>query len=122
VSVAGAGPGLGLAVAKRFGEAGYRLALLARRADAVCQVASELAMEGMEGMETRGFAADAGDEASFRRQFHQMDGSLGPTEMLVYNAFAFHQASPTELQPSDLISRWLLAALAPIDTGRYPGA
>jgi NADP-dependent 3-hydroxy acid dehydrogenase YdfG len=71
-TVVGAGPGLGLAVAKRFGEAGYRLALLARRADAVYKIANELATDGMEA---GGFAADAGDEASLRRQFQQIDAS-----------------------------------------------
>jgi len=89
-----------MAVARRFGSAGYRLALVARNADAVSRSASELGSAGIEG---RGFSGDAGDELSLRKAFDDIHASLGPTEVLVYNAFAFHQANPSVLQPSQLV-------------------
>lgn len=97
----GTGPGVSMAVARRFGSAGHRLALVARNADAVSRFASEL---GKAGIEARGFAGDASNEASLRKAFNNIQASLGPTEVLVYNAFAFHQANPSELPPSQLVA------------------
>ena len=54
--VVGIGPGIGLAVARRFGAAGYRLALVARRSEAVASFAKELETAGIEA---RGFVGDA---------------------------------------------------------------
>jgi short-subunit dehydrogenase len=99
-TLVGAGPGVSMAVARRFGSAGYRLALVARNADAVSRFASELESAGIEG---RGFSGDAGDELSLRKAFDDIHASLGPTEVLVYNAFAFHPANPSVLQPSQLV-------------------
>jgi len=104
-TVVGAGPGVSMAVARRFGSAGHRLALVARKADAVSGLASEL---GTAGIEARGFAADASHEASLRKAFDDIHASFGPTEVLVYNAFAFHQASPSELSPAKLVDDFLV--------------
>jgi short-subunit dehydrogenase len=91
-TVIGTGPGISMAVAKGFGSSGYRLALVARKADSVLKFASELATAGVEA---RGFAGDASSEDSLRKTFHEIHQSLGPTEVLVYNAFGFHQADPS---------------------------
>lgn len=100
-TVVGAGPGVGMAVARRFGAAGHCLALVARSANAVSRSASELEAAGMEA---RGFAGDASNETSLRKAFTDIHASLGPTVVLVYNAFALHQANPLELPPSQLIT------------------
>jgi NAD(P)-dependent dehydrogenase (short-subunit alcohol dehydrogenase family) len=100
-TVVGVGPGVSMAVARRFGSAGHRVSLVARNADAVSRFASEL---GMAGIEARGFSGDASHEASLRTAFDDIHASLGPTEVLVYNAFAFHQANPSELPPSQLVA------------------
>jgi NAD(P)-dependent dehydrogenase (short-subunit alcohol dehydrogenase family) len=55
-------------------------------------------------MEARGFAGDASNETSLQKAFNDIHASLGPTEVLVYNAFAFHQANPLELPPSQLVT------------------
>ena len=99
-TLVGVGPGVSMAVARRFGSAGYRVALVARNANAVSRFASELESAGIEG---HGFPGDAGDELSLRKAFDDIHASVGPTEVLVYNAFAFHQANPSELRPSQLI-------------------
>ena len=39
-----------------------------------------------------------------RKAFDDIHASLGPTEVLVYNAFVFHQAKPSELTPSQLLA------------------
>jgi short-subunit dehydrogenase len=99
-TVVGAGPGVSTAVASRFGSAGYKVALVARNADAVSRFASELCSEGIE---TRGFSGDAGDELSLRKVFDDIHATVGPTEVLVYNAFSFHSASACVLSPSQLV-------------------
>jgi NAD(P)-dependent dehydrogenase (short-subunit alcohol dehydrogenase family) len=99
-TVVGVGPGVSMAVARRFGLAGHRLALVARNAEAVSKFARELEATGIEA---HGFTGDASDETSLRRAFEDIHASLGTTEVLVYNAFAFHQANPSELPPAELV-------------------
>src|ERR1700758_2967739 len=57
----GAGPGLGLAVARRFAEGGYRVTLVARSADGLGRLAGSLADTGAQ-IDT--VAADASDPES----------------------------------------------------------
>ncbi|WP_130348300.1 SDR family NAD(P)-dependent oxidoreductase [Herbihabitans rhizosphaerae] len=47
IAVFGAGPGVGRAVARRYGKAGYDVALIARRQDPLDQFAEELAAHGI---------------------------------------------------------------------------
>jgi NAD(P)-dependent dehydrogenase (short-subunit alcohol dehydrogenase family) len=84
-TVVGTGPGVSTAVARRFGLAGYRVALVARNPAAVSRFAGDLCSEGIE---TRGFSGDSSDESSLRKVFDEIHAALGPTEVLVYNAFA----------------------------------
>ena len=58
---------------------------------------------GSAGIEGHGFPGDAGDELSLRKAFDDIHASLGPTEVLVYNAFAFHQANLSVLRPAQLV-------------------
>ncbi|MEU6142707.1 SDR family NAD(P)-dependent oxidoreductase [Streptomyces sp. NPDC047081] len=55
IAVFGAGTGLGLAVARRFGREGFRVALVARRKERLDALVEELTAEGIE---TAGFPAD----------------------------------------------------------------
>ena len=98
-TVIGAGRGVSMAVAKRFGSAGLRVALVSRNADNLLRFVAELQAAGTEA---RGFAGDASSEDSLRRTFYEIHESLGPTEVLVYNAFRFHQANPSELPAAQL--------------------
>ena len=67
--VAGAGPGNGAALARRFAEAGYAVALLARGRDALAAFESEIAG-------TRGYPCDVGDAASVERAFAAIVGTV----------------------------------------------
>ena len=58
LAVVGAGPGLGLSIAKRFGAAGFQVALLARNADRLDQLVGEL--DG-QGVTARAYVADVAD-------------------------------------------------------------
>lgn len=81
--VIGAGPGLGIALVRRFAQGGMTVAFMARRADAVAAYQRELQDAGLE---TIGFVADAGDPASVSNVFAALRESHGAADALVYNA------------------------------------
>jgi NADP-dependent 3-hydroxy acid dehydrogenase YdfG len=78
----GAGPGLGLATARRFGTAGHTVALISRSADNLDALTAELARDGVEA---RGFAADALDHGSLTAALRAAADTLGPIEILQYS-------------------------------------
>ncbi|MGW3111712.1 SDR family NAD(P)-dependent oxidoreductase [Streptomyces sp. NPDC001091] len=81
-AVVGAGPGLGLAAARRFGAAGHDIALIARDAGRLQSLADEL---GRDGVRARGFTADVLDTASLATALTAAAGELGPVEILQYS-------------------------------------
>ena len=60
IAVFGAGAGRGVALARRFGREGFRVALVARRKDRLEELAEELRRERIEAT---AFPADLGDPA-----------------------------------------------------------
>ncbi|MET8418151.1 SDR family NAD(P)-dependent oxidoreductase [Streptomyces sp. NPDC005134] len=78
----GAGPGLGLATARRFGAAGRRVALIARNTQHLDDLTAELTRDGIEA---RGFAADVLDIESLTAALYAAGASLGPVEILQYS-------------------------------------
>jgi NADP-dependent 3-hydroxy acid dehydrogenase YdfG len=81
-ALVGAGPGLGLATARRFGAAGHDVALIARSADRLAQLTAELSREGIEA---RAFPADVLDSASLTAALQDATGALGPVEVLQFS-------------------------------------
>lgn len=78
----GAGPGLGLAAARRFGTAGHHVALLSRNADHLNALADDL--DG-DGVRARGFTADVLDPVSLTTALRTAAGELGPIEILQFS-------------------------------------
>jgi NAD(P)-dependent dehydrogenase (short-subunit alcohol dehydrogenase family) len=101
IAVVGAGPGVGLAVARRFAREGYRVALFARRPEALDEYTSELSRAGFEAY---GFSADAGNEGSLRKAFAECKERLGAPDVLVYNAAVLKQGRASEVNPDDLVA------------------
>lgn len=79
-ALAGAGPGFGLAVARRFGAAGHHVALLSHNADHLDALAGEL-----HGIRACGFAADVLDPASLTAALDTAAKELGPIEVLQFS-------------------------------------
>lgn len=98
-AVVGVGPGLGLAVARRFGRDGYRVALVGRRADAL-----ESYREFLQAVDVdaEGFAADAGDPATLEAAFGAIRERLGDPSVLVYNAAVLEPGLSADLAPGKL--------------------
>jgi NAD(P)-dependent dehydrogenase (short-subunit alcohol dehydrogenase family) len=80
--VVGAGPGLGLSVARAFGRRGLRVALIARKQDKLARLVETLAAENIEAS---AFVGDAGDEASITQALAQVEAACGPIEVLEYS-------------------------------------
>ncbi|SMQ20760.1 NADP-dependent 3-hydroxy acid dehydrogenase YdfG [Streptomyces sp. Ag82_O1-12] len=78
----GAGPGLGLATARRFGSAGRTVALIARNAERLEEMTAELARDGIQA---RGFTADVLDIESLDAALYAAAKDLGPIEVLQYS-------------------------------------
>ncbi|MEQ9490455.1 MAG: SDR family NAD(P)-dependent oxidoreductase [Alphaproteobacteria bacterium] len=81
--IAGVGPGIGLAVARKFGAAGFSVALLGRRQEKLTAYTTELAEEGID---TQEFVADLSDSESIREAFDHIEAWNSRIEVLIYNA------------------------------------
>jgi short-subunit dehydrogenase len=79
----GAGPGLGMAVARRFATGGYRVTLVARSTDGLSNLAASLADTGAR-IDT--VAADASDPESLGGRMAELYQGQGAPGVIVYNA------------------------------------
>ncbi|MGW7238950.1 SDR family NAD(P)-dependent oxidoreductase [Streptomyces sp. NPDC054804] len=82
VAIVGAGPGLGAAVARRFGQEGYGVALIARDGERLDGIAGELS--GL-GVEARGYSADVRDPLALAGALERAAEELGTVEVLQYS-------------------------------------
>ena len=81
--VAGVGPGLGAAVARRFAAEGCRVALLARTESYVETLAAELSATDGSGLAV---PTDLTDAEAVAAAFETVREAFGSTDVLVYNA------------------------------------
>ncbi len=79
----GAGPGLGMAVARRFAGGGYRVTLVARSTDGLAHLADSL---GDTGAQIDTIAADAGDPDALGARIGQLYNQRGAPGLIIYNA------------------------------------
>ncbi|MER7406262.1 SDR family NAD(P)-dependent oxidoreductase [Streptomyces sp. NPDC000070] len=81
-ALVGAGPGLGLAAARRFGTAGHTVALIARDAEKLDGLTADLARDDIQA---RGYTADVLDTESLTAALYAAAADLGPIEILQYS-------------------------------------
>jgi short-subunit dehydrogenase len=79
----GAGPGLGMAVARRFAVGGYRVTLVARSLDNLGDLAGSLSDTGAE---IGTVVADASDPEGLRSRITELYSGDGAPGVIVYNA------------------------------------
>lgn len=82
IAVIGAGPGLGAAVARRFGREGFAVALVARDHVRTEALAADLTEQGVTA---HGFAADVRDPEALAAALDAAGTALGPIEVLQYS-------------------------------------
>ena len=83
IIVAGHGPGISQAVARKFGAEGYRVALVARNGERLERAVEELTRAGVEA---RAFRADLGQREEARRAVREVRDALGHLTILHWNA------------------------------------
>ncbi|MFJ8025482.1 SDR family NAD(P)-dependent oxidoreductase [Streptomyces sp. NPDC096311] len=82
LALIGAGPGLGAAVARRFGREGFDIALISRNSEHLDPLAADLKQQGVHA---RGFAADVTNTQALRAALDAATATLGPIEVLQYS-------------------------------------
>ncbi|KAL2644419.1 hypothetical protein R1flu_012006 [Riccia fluitans] len=82
-AVVGVGPGLGLAVARKFARQGYTVAILARNYDKLMKFAEHI-VEKEASAQVAAIRIDCSDSKSIKDAFEAVN-SLGTVEVLVYN-------------------------------------
>lgn len=102
-AVLGVGPGLGAAAARRFAREGFAVALLARRADALQAVESEITAAGGKALSV---VADASDPESVAAAFAAVRAHLGDPEVFVYNAGFFLPGGVLDVTPEKFEACW----------------
>jgi NAD(P)-dependent dehydrogenase (short-subunit alcohol dehydrogenase family) len=96
--VAAAGPGLGIAIARRFAQNGYAIALLARNRQRLEALAEPL-RSGGAAISTH--AADMCALDTVAAAFAEIRDHHGPAEVLVYNGARWHERPTMMLDPMD---------------------
>ena len=80
--IVGAGPNLGLAVARRFGREGFGVGLISRTESRLVELAGQLQLDGIT---TAGAAADIRDSDALASAIRRLADELGPVEVLEYS-------------------------------------
>ena len=82
IAIVGAGPGLGLSIAKVFGRNGFSVALVSRSQEKLDKLAAELTESGIAAA---GFAADIMDRSSLAAAFDRIKDRFGTIDVLEYS-------------------------------------
>ena len=102
--VAGAGQGNGAALARRFADAGYAIALLARSRDSLDPIVAEIGG-------ARGYPCDVGDASAVATAFARIRAELGAVDALLYNAGSGVFADVESITPQQFEQSWRVNAL-----------
>jgi len=116
VIIIGAGPGIGLSVAKRFAREGVPVGVIARSRATVDAALSALAGSGVE---TRGATADAADEEALRSALDELTGHLGVPDALVYNAAVIQGDSIGDLSAARHLEAWAVNVVGAITAAAH---
>ena len=97
IVIIGAGPNLGQAVARRFGQEGLAVGLISRNAEKLDQLVSDLRAEGLTASSA---SADIRDAAALQAAIRQLADELGPIEVLEYSPLPAKEFMKPILQTS----------------------
>ncbi len=82
IVIIGAGPGVGMAIAERFGAEGYNVALLARNKEKLNELTAQLTAKGIS---TTFFQADVLDRNTLIRALEQAKAHFGTVDVLEFS-------------------------------------
>lgn len=93
IAIVGAGAGLGMSIAKKFGQNGFRVALIARSEDKLNKLVEELEQSGIEAAP---FQADILDKEQIEQAFAAIREKYGFIDVLEYSPTpSFETVAPT---------------------------
>jgi NADP-dependent 3-hydroxy acid dehydrogenase YdfG len=104
--VVGVGPGLGASLARRFAQ-GYKVAIVARKAEYLQSLAGEIRATGGQVLEV---PTDIGNRAQVEAAFKSIHERLGPPEVLLYNAGSGTWGTITDITPEQYENDWRVNA------------
>ncbi len=116
VIVIGAGPGIGLSVAKRFAREGLPAGVIARSQETVDAALSALAGTDVE---THGATADAADEEALRTALDELVDRFGVPDVLVYNAAVIQGDSIGDLSAARHLDAWAVNVVGAITAAAH---
>ncbi|RUR03126.1 SDR family NAD(P)-dependent oxidoreductase [Labedella endophytica] len=118
IAIIGAGKGLGLSVARRFGREGFSVALIARNQQRLDDLAATLESEGVSAA---GFTANVRDAASLTAALEAATAALGPIEVLQYSPLPAKEFMRNVLETSvaDLIGPVEFSIYGPVTAARH---
>jgi short-subunit dehydrogenase len=93
--ISGVGPGTGSALAKRFSEGGYRVALLARNEERLTALEKQLS-------NAKGYRCDVSDPAQIEAVASAVEQDLGNPSVVIHNAVGGAFGTFREIDPSIL--------------------
>lgn len=99
LAVLGAGPALGRAVARRYAEEGYEVALVARRREPLEQLAGELTSAGATAYAVPGDLSDTAGVGSLAQQIRD---KIGDPDALYYGPSSGGFVSAADLTPQQI--------------------
>jgi len=112
--VVGVGPGIGLAVARRFVREGLRAGLIARSEEKLKASIDELA-----GAEVVAAAADASDEVALGAALDRVVAAHGVPDVVVYNAAVIQADAVGDLTAQQHLDAWAVNVVGAITVAAY---
>ncbi|WP_146173909.1 SDR family NAD(P)-dependent oxidoreductase [Saccharothrix carnea] len=114
VVIIGAGPGIGLSVARRFAREGWSVAVVARSEVKLTAVAESLA-----GVPVFARAADSTDETALRSALDAVSERIGVPDVVVYNAAVIRADLPGELSVAGHQDAWAVNVVGAITAAAH---
>ena len=111
----GAGDAIGAAVARRFAEGGYTVCICRREAAKSQGLVDELRAKGHS---IHAFSVDARQEAEVQKLFAEVEQSIGPIEVCLFNAGSNVNKPLIETSEKLFFKAWELACYAGFLVGR----
>jgi NAD(P)-dependent dehydrogenase (short-subunit alcohol dehydrogenase family) len=107
--VVGAGPGLGMALSRRFAEGGFTVAIASR---------DRARLDADAGGSIHAYTCDAGDAASVAQLYDAIARDHGDPSLVVYNASAMVRGSVLDLDPAEVERVWRISCLGALLVGQ----
>lgn len=113
--IAGAGPGLGAAIAERYATEGFVAYLLSRSPDRLNAVVEPMLAKGLQVVRVK---CDLRSEKSLSDAFDFMRRNAGRCDVVIYNAFADSENLATHLTPEALFDDFKVNVAAALSVVR----